>query len=235
MDESMWERYGAAAGIIFVVLLMLTLFLAPQPPHVDAATAKIAAYYAGHRRAILAEQMFGTFAIVFFVWFAGHLRHVLQRAENGTEALSPIVFGAAVALAGAGALAALPAATLAFAAHRPEVIGDAGLVRALYDMYLMVGNVLLIMCGLFVAATAAAMVRGELGESWLGWAGMAVAIVDWVGGGAGFFVSTYSAFWTAVGLVGFLGFAAFVLVAAAAMVRQPEVSRSAAPRPVFGH
>ena len=64
---------------------------------------------------------------------------------------------------------------------------------------------------------------------------MAVAIVDWVGGGAGFFVSTYSAFWTAVGLVGFLGFAAFVLVAAAAMVRQPEVSRSAAPRPVFGH
>src|SRR5947208_3006477 len=158
----MWERYGAAAGIIFAVLLVVSFFLAPQPPHIDATTQKIAAYFAGHRRAILTEQVFGTFAVVFFVWFLGHLRHVLQRAEGGAEALSPIVFGAGIALAGAGALAALPVATLAFAAHRPEFIGDAGLVRAFYDMYLMVGNVLLIMCGLFVAATAAAMVRGEI-------------------------------------------------------------------------
>ena len=41
-------------------------------------------------------------------------------------------------------------------------------------MYLMVGNVLLIMCGLFVAATSAAMVRHEIGATWLGWAGLAI-------------------------------------------------------------
>ena len=148
---------------------------------------------------------------------------------------SPLVFGSGIALAAAGAVAALPMAILAFASNRAEVIGDAGLVRALYDGYLMMGNVLIIMCGLFVAATGAAMVRRELGAAWLGWAGLAVAAVDWIAGIAGFYVSTYNAFWSAVGYVGLIAFMLFVLVAAGAMLREPEVKRSTAARPVFGH
>ena len=41
MDESVWERYGAAAGVAFVILLVLSFFIAPQPPHVDATARKI--------------------------------------------------------------------------------------------------------------------------------------------------------------------------------------------------
>ena len=234
MDERMWERYGATAGILFVVLLVGGTFLAPAPPHVDASTEKIVSYFADHRTAILTQQMLGTFAVVFFVWFVGHLRHVLQRAEDGTEALSPIVFGAGIALAGAGAIAALPPAVLAYGAKSAEITGDAGLVRALWDGYLMVGPIMLIMCGLFAAATGLAMVRRELVAPWLGWAGLAVALVAWVGAIGNFYVDKHNAFWYGMGFAGLLAFAAFVLVTSILMVRQPEVVRSPSPRPVFG-
>jgi hypothetical protein len=234
MDESMWERYGATAGIVFVVLLVGSMFFAPAPPHVDASAQKIASYFGDHRRGILTQQMLGTFAVVFFIWFVGHLRHVLQRAENGTEALSPVVFGAGIALSAAGAMAALPPAVLAFGANRADGLADAGIVRALYDGYLMTGNVMLILCGLFVAATGLAMVRGEIVAPWLGWAGLAVAVVNWGAGIAGFYVSTHSAFWYAAGFVGLATFAAFILVTSILMVREPEVARTRAARPVFG-
>jgi hypothetical protein len=233
MDESMWERYGATAGIVFVVLLVGSLFFAPAPPHVDASAKKIGEYFGDHRKAILTQQMMSTFAIVFFIWFVGHLRHVLQRAEGGTEALSPVVYGAGIALAAAGAMACLPPAILAYGANRPDAFADAGLTRALYDGYLMVGNVMLIMSGLFVAATGLAMVRKELVATWLGWAGLGVAVISWASGIAGFYVSTHNAFWYASGFVGLTTFAAFILVASVLMVRQPEVARAAAPRPVF--
>src|SRR5438094_583898 len=99
MNESVWERYGAAAGIIFVALVVVSVFIAPAPPHVDASARKVASYFSDHRRTILTAQMLGAFGVVFFVWFVGHLRHVLQRAEGGSEALSPVVYGSGMVLA----------------------------------------------------------------------------------------------------------------------------------------
>ena len=45
MDESMWERYGATAGVVFVVLVLGSVFLAGAPPHIDASAGKIATYF----------------------------------------------------------------------------------------------------------------------------------------------------------------------------------------------
>src|SRR5438128_198809 len=133
MDESRWERYGAGAGITFVVLLVVGLFIAPQPPHVDASVAKIASYFADHSKAVLASGMFGTLSVLAFVWFLGHLRHVLQRAEGGAEALSPVVFTAGTALAALAVISALPMTLLAFMA-RSGTVSDDAVIRTLYDM-----------------------------------------------------------------------------------------------------
>jgi len=234
MDESMWERYGATAGILFVVLLVGSFFLTSAPPHIDASVDKIATFFGDHRKAILTEQVLGTFAVVFFVWFVGHLRHVLERAEGGTEAMSPIVYGSGIALAAAGAVAALPITVLAFSANQSDVMKNAGLVRALYNANGIVLGIMMILCGLFVASAGYAMVRKEMVAPWLGWAGLAVALIDWVVGAEAFYQNTYNSFWSAAGYVGFLGFAAFVLVMSIQMVRQPEATRRTAPTPVFG-
>ena len=215
MDDKGWERYGAVGGIVFVVLLLLSTFMVSQPPHVDASTLKIAKYFLDHPNRILASQMIGTFAVLGFVWFVAHLRTTLKAAERVSDGLSSLVFGSGIALAALGALASVPNAVLAYAAkQKSEIITNAGsgIVRGLFDVNLMLGNVLTILLGLFVAAAAYAMVRREVAVPWLGFAGMVVALIAFVAGATGFFVTKNNGGVTALGLIAFLGFLAFVAV-----------------------
>ena len=235
MDENHWERYGAAAGVAFAVLVLVSYFMVPSPPHVNAGFRKIGDYYANNRRTILTSSLVGTFGALAFIWFLGHLRHVLQRAEGGVEALSPIVFGAGITTVVIGMLGALPGAVLAFSAHEEAINSNAGIVRMLFDMNTIMGSLLYLTAGLFAAAAGLAMVRKELAGPWLGWVGLAVAGLDWLSGGAGFYVTTYNGFWAGFGLIAILGFVAWVLAASVVMLRQPEVEKSMSWAPVFAH
>jgi hypothetical protein len=235
MDENRWERYGAAAGVAFAVLVLVSFFMVPSPPHVDASFRKIGDYYANHRRAILTSNVIGTFGALAFIWFLGHLRHVLNRAEGGVEALSPIVYGAGMATIAVGILGAIPATVLAFSSQEEVINSNAGIVRLLYDMNTIMYSLLFITAGLFAAAAALAMVRKELAGPWLGWVGMGVAILAWASGTAGFYVTTYSPFWTGFSIVALIAFVAWVLAASVVMLRRPEVERAAAWEPVFAH
>src|SRR4051794_26262216 len=99
MSERQWERLGAAAGVAFVVAVLVSVFMVPTPPHLNDTAQQIRAYYLDHTNALLASGLVGMAAAVFFVWFIGHLRHVMNRAEAGAEAFSPVVFGSGIALA----------------------------------------------------------------------------------------------------------------------------------------
>jgi hypothetical protein len=233
MDENRWERYGAAAGVAFAVLVLISFFMVPTPPHVNAGFRKIGDYYANHRRTILTSNLIGTFGALAFIWFLGHLRHVLNRAEGGVEALSPIVFGAGMATIVVGILGAIPATVLAFSSQEEVINSNAGIVRMLYDMNTIMYSLLLLAAGLFVAAGALAMVRKELAGPWLGWVGLGVAALTWASGSAGFYVTTYSGFWAGFTIVATLAFVAWVLTASVVMLRRPEVEKAAAWEPVF--
>jgi hypothetical protein len=235
MDENRWERYGAAAGVAFAVLVLVSYFMLPSPPHVDAGFRKIGDYYANHRKAILTSNVIGTFGALAFIWFLGHLRHVLNRAEGGVEALSPIVYASGMATIIVGILAAIPASVLAFSSQEEVINSNAGIVRLLYDMNAIMYSLLFLTAGLFAIAGAFAMVRKELVGQWLGWVGMGVAILAWASGTAGFYVTRYSPFWTGFSIVALLAFVAWVLAASIVMLRQPEVEKAAAWEPVFAH
>jgi len=235
MDENRWERYGAAAGIAFAVLVLISFFMVPSPPHVDAGFRKIGDYYANHRRAILTSNVIGTFGALAFIWFLGHLRHVLNRAEGGVEALSPIVYGAGIAAIVVGILAAIPATVLAYSAQEEAINSNAGIVRLLWDMNTVMYSLLFLTMGLFAAAAALAMVRKELVGPWLGWVGIGVTALAWTSGTAGFYVTKYSGFWTGFTIVAIVAFVAWVLLASVVMLRRPEVERAAAWEPVFAH
>ena len=64
MSERTWEKYGAATGIAFGILLLVAVFMVPSPPHIDASPGKIASFYADHRHAVLAAGVVGTFATI---------------------------------------------------------------------------------------------------------------------------------------------------------------------------
>ena len=230
MSERQWEQLGAATGVAFVVALIASVFIAPTPPHIDASTSKILNYYADNHRAILAGSVLSGISGLLFLWFLGHLRHVLQRAEGGVEALSPIVFGAGVATVAVGFVCTLPQTVLAFATDNTDIAGSPGVVRLLYDLNALGTATIMLMVGLLVGAMALAMVLKELVAPVLGWLGLAVTVVLVAGGIAGFYNSTYSSFWTGVTYAGLLSFAAFVLATSVAMLASPEESRQTALR-----
>lgn len=233
MNENRWEQAGAAAGVVFVALILASIFLVPAPPHINASFLNIANYYVGNRGGLLTSALLGTLGSVFFLWFVSHLRHVLQRAEGGSEALSPIVLVSGTAVAVVGVLAAIPQATLAFGSHRIELITNAGVVRGLFYMSNILGGVLLLAIALFLVAASLAMVRKELVAPPLGYAGLLFGAASFIGGISAFYVTTYSAWWVGLQVGAFIATLAWVLVASVVMLARPEVTRAEAPGPVF--
>jgi hypothetical protein len=230
MTERTWERYGAASGIAFGILLVVAIFIAPAPPHIDASATKIANYYANHRHAVLAAGVFGAFATVAAVMFIAHLRHVYDRVENGIEGLSTLVYAGGLATVAASMFSGIMATTLAFMTVQPGGLDDAGLTRALYDVGYVGNGLTFMLLALFLAANAVAMVRGEAANMMLGWFAALIAAVSVAAAVGSLTVSSYSTGWAAIGFVSILGLAAWDIATGATMLRHPEVETMASHR-----
>ena len=230
VSERTWERYGAATGVAFGILLLVGIFAAPQPPHIDASASKIATYYANHRHAVLTAGVFGAFATVAAVLFIAHLRHVYDRVEDGIEGLSTVVYASGLAAVGASIFYAVIATTLAFMTAQPGGLSDAGLTRALYDIGYVGNGFTFLMTAVFLAANAVGMVRGEAATPALGWFAALVGAGCTVSAVGSLTVSSYSAAWSAIGLASIVGLAAWDITAGGLMLRYPEVETAAAHR-----
>src|SRR3954454_17424804 len=114
MSERTWEKYGAATGIAFGILLLVSVFIVPSPPHIDAAPAKIAAYYGDHRHAVLASGVIRVLVGVAAVLFICQLRRVFDRVEGGIEGLSTIILASGVVAVGSTGAAGTRQTRLAF-------------------------------------------------------------------------------------------------------------------------
>lgn len=210
MSERQWERAGAATGVGFVAALIVSVFLVPAPPHIDASTNEIIDYVTGHRTGLLTAALIGAVAGVLFLVFLSHLRHELQRSESGRETLSPIVYGAGLATASIAFVSGLPMAVLAFGGNT-DLTSSNGAVRLLWDLNALGTATIMIVLALFVGAVSVAMIIRETGGPILGWLGLPIAAVLAVAGAAGFYNSNHEAFWYALDYVALLAFAAFVL------------------------
>jgi hypothetical protein len=230
VSERTWERYGAATGVAFGILLLVAVFAAPQPPHIDASAQKIASYYANHRHAVLTSGVFGVFATVAAVLFVAHLRHVYDRVENGVEGLSTVIYASGLAAIGASLFYGVISTTLAFMTAQPGGLSDAGLTRALYDLGYVGNGATFMLTATFLAANAVGMVRGEVATPALGWFAALVAAASVVSSIGSLTVSSYSAGWTAIGLVSIVGLAAWDITAGGLMLRRPEVEAAALHR-----
>jgi hypothetical protein len=154
MSNDRWARYGAASGIVFVILLVVGfLVVTPKPPDADASGQAFASYFTDHQDAIRIGLTLVGAGLFFWIWFLGSLRSALAGAEGGTGRLASIAYAGGI-LAGGFLLLAVTA--VATAAYRPDQV-DPNITRALNDLSLMCGGAA---TGAFLALFAAAAIAG---------------------------------------------------------------------------
>jgi hypothetical protein len=174
MNDDRFVEYGAATGILFVILAVIGFAVViPTPPDLNAPAQEWASYYLGHHDAVRAGLVIVAVAFFFYVWFLGTLTSVL-RIASGTPRLPSIaliggVLGGAVLLAGFAAEAV--------AAYRPQGV-DPLITRALNDIFVLVGVAAIPAFTAFFVATAIVLLRSGAFPGWLGWLTVLAAVVQ---------------------------------------------------------
>jgi hypothetical protein len=165
MNDDRYVEYGAATGILFVVLSIVGFgIVIPTPPDLNAPAQDWSSYFLAHHDAVRAGIVVLAVAMFAFIWFLGTLTSVL-RIASGTPRLPSIAFaggilGAASLMVGLGAEAV--------AAYRPQGV-DPLITRALNDLFVLVGVAAIPAFAALFAATAVVILRTGAFPAWLGW------------------------------------------------------------------
>jgi hypothetical protein len=164
MNEDRYVEYGAATGIVFVVLSLVGFIVFPTPPDLNSPAQDWASYFLGHHDGVRASIVLLAVAMFFFIWFLGTLTSVL-RIATGTPRLPSIAFAGGI-LGAACLLVGLSAE--AVAAFRPQGV-DPLITRAMNDIFVMVGVAAIPAFVAFFAATAVVILRTGAFPAWVGW------------------------------------------------------------------
>jgi hypothetical protein len=216
------RRMGGAAGIVFAILALVSLFLPGTPPKADEV-AKITSYFLDKRGGILASDYVLGVAFAFFLLFLGSLRAHFGAA--GREGVRP---GAGVLAAGTAGAVLVFAGTGVLNAAVFQVSVSPAVNHALYD----VANDIFFMSGFafaaFFAASAVAVAGTGSMPNALCPAAVVAAVLNLVSP-VGLFAK--SGFFAIGGAFGFIVPLASLLwvVAASVVLLRPAASPAAAP------
>jgi hypothetical protein len=198
-------RYGAATGILFVVLVIVGFLVTPNPPDADASAAEVFEYVSDKQNALHAVQLIYAAAAFLFIWFIGTLRSFLSVAEGEGGRLANTAFGGGLI---AVATLMVGFALAATAALHPAENGPQ-LTHALVDASLIVPALGAPALAVFFAANSLSILRSAFLPAWLGWLGLVTALFNLIGVGA---VYTDSGVFAADGVLGFfIGFILFLV------------------------
>ena len=174
MNDDRYVEYGAATGILFVVLAIVGFAVViPTPPDLNAPAQEWSSYFLGHHDAVRAGIVILAVALFAFIWFLGTLTSVL-RIATGTPRLPSIVFAGGI-LGIASLMIGLAAE--AVAAYRPQGV-DPLITRALNDIFVLVGVAAIPAFVAFFAASALVILRTGAFPAWLGWLLVVAAAVQ---------------------------------------------------------
>jgi hypothetical protein len=160
MEEGSYSRYGAATGIIAVVLIVVGfLVFGSDIPDADAPAQQWQGFFVDHQNRIQTGMTIVGVGLFFFVWFLGSLRDAIGGAEGGGGRLASIAHGG-----GLVAVAALVVGVTGYlaAAFHPQGV-DPNLTRAFSDFAALIAAPAAAgLTALFAAASVAGYRHGAL-------------------------------------------------------------------------
>jgi hypothetical protein len=98
MNDDRFARYGAASGMLAVLLVVGSFlgFILPNAPDLDAPGTDWATYFTDHQSRIQVGVVVLGVGLFFFIWFLGSLRSALATAEGGEGRLASVAFGGGI-------------------------------------------------------------------------------------------------------------------------------------------
>jgi hypothetical protein len=131
-----FARYGAASGIVAVILIFVGFGIYSSGiPDIDASGEEWGSFFADNQGQVHFGLTLAGIGLFFFLWFLGSLRSAIAAAEPGAARLASIALAGGII--GTGVLGIGAAASLT-AAFRPDEL-DPGVTRALVDFGAIVG------------------------------------------------------------------------------------------------
>ena len=90
-----WERWGRAAGAVFVVLTIAAFITGGEPPTVGDPVEDVVSYFDGDRGQVLVSSYLFVVALGFFLWFGATLANNFR--ERGEGRVGATMLGAVTA------------------------------------------------------------------------------------------------------------------------------------------
>ena len=164
-----WERWARAAGIGFVVLTVAAFITGGEAPTVTDSTEELISYYDGDRAQVLVSSLLFGIAVIFFLWFAAAIANLLR--DSGEARLGATVIATATSFVALQLALTAMGAALAYSIAGQ---GDAGVVKALFDLQWLLDMFAALPSAGFVLAASIGLMRTRAVPPWLSWAGIAV-------------------------------------------------------------
>jgi hypothetical protein len=213
VDDSKWERWGALGGILFVIMVLVSVFLPGSPPKTSDSAAKIVKFFGDNGDEIRWAGYIGLLATIPLFWWLSSVWRLMRRGEGGAPRLAVMALGGAVfatvtAAIGAIILAVVPLVGLGS-------VGPSG-ARFFYVLGANIGAAPLIGIAALIGAFSAVIIRSGVLPVVLGWLGALVALIALVGAAV---VATTNDTLFAISFVGFAASALWVLIVSIFMLR----------------
>jgi hypothetical protein len=200
-----WRRFEPLAGVVFVVLAVISVITAPGEDFL-AEPSEVADYYADNSGRIMVGEFIGGIAIFAFFWFVGAVRNRLRVPETPEGGLPALAFGGGIAAATLVLVANTATMAGAFRADEDGQI-DPAAAAALNDISsLIIGIAAPVALAVFVAATGIVSIATGVLPRWLGWLSLLLAL--------GFLIPF-------IGFVFWVPFAVWVLLVSVLLYLQP--------------
>ena len=218
MGSQRLARFAPLTGVVFVVLIVVAVLVSGETPDTTDSRREMVEFWVDNESAQIWGSIIGTWATVFFVWFAASVRSTLRRAEGDPGRLAALSFAGAVI----GAIGLLCSLSFGFA------IADAadevpGTVTQTLTV-LSNGFFLPIAAGyaLFFIATGLAAVRTRVFPVWLGWVTVVLGVLC---------VTPVGFFALLVGLIVILALSVMLYQREPAPVERPVQTEPPSPAP----
>jgi hypothetical protein len=224
VDEHGSERSLALAGIVGVVLLVVSALIQGSPPKPDDSVGEIAKFLVDKQDQIRWAGFIGALGSIVLLGWVGAVWRLLRRAEGDAPMFAVAATGGAVFAFAVVNVSAVLLGVMAIVGPGALGGGDTRTLYLLTNNLLAVGAMGL---ALFIGAFATVIIQRGVLPPVLGWLGGVIAVVLLAAGGG---VASTRVVFFVLGFVGILGFALWTIVVSVLMYRAP--SRAAPPPPV---